>query len=148
MKHLFYYTSVSALCTKGQEMIQKIKSTLQVFAEHKDEISVFWYQDPHVQEFLSRDSELFAKYQALLVFFRDEVCGTIESDGEEDRIFRREIGTTPFSEITPTPTESRGIKGCDAYYGSPGYLAECFVEAGKPVMIQDPMIGTEERNVF
>lgn len=145
MKHLFYYTSISALYTKGQEMIQKIESTLQDFLEHKAELSIIWYQDPLLPALRDWNPEVFAKYEELLDRFQKEGCGAIENDTGEDRIFRREWETQAFEAIRPTPTESRGIENCDAYYGSPGYLAECFLEAGKPVMIQDPTIGTEER---
>ena len=144
MKQLFYYTSISALFAKSGETLTKIENTLQVFSEHKGEVSVFWYQDPHLAKLRDRKPEIFAKYEDLTSRFQERGYGTIERDGEEDRIFRRETEGKPFLKITPTPTESRGIERCDAYYGSPGYLAQCFAEAGKPVMIQDLTISNEE----
>ena len=147
MKNLFYYISAGSLYTSADKMLKKIEDTLDVFAENKEKIRILWYQDPAFQDLFLKDTEgVLSHYRRLLSDFEARDIGMIETQQEEDFLFWRNMRDEPFQRVGLSPSERRAVEQCAAYYGDPGYYAECFLEAGKPVMIQDPGIITEGKD--
>lgn len=116
-KILLYYFSSTEFLSHKEHALQKIKETLDVFISSKDNISVIWYHDPFLDDYLcSEIPELFEEYLNLEKNFKNSGCGIYVNDSS---------------------LENSLVAECDAYYGSGGYLATCCADAKKPVMIHD-----------
>ena len=114
---ILYYFSSSELLSHGKNAIKKISDTLDIFLSSADKISVIWYHNPGLDDYLKSDSpEIWKAYLELEKRFADSAIGILEKDcSKEDQL----------------------VDKCSAYYGSGGYLATSCSNAGKPVMIQD-----------
>ena len=116
-KILLYYFSSSELLAHKTNSIKKINETLDIFLQSKDKISILWYHNPQLDEYIKeRSPEIWNEYLALEDRFQDCNIGTIIKDSSK---------------------EDSLVEVCDAYYGSGGYLATSCANSKKPVMIQD-----------
>ena len=133
---IMYYTSVSPMFTDGEKMIKKIRDVLRVFEENREEVTVLWHQDPWMKRYLPTDRPaLWTQYQEIVDGFRAAGYGILDDTTEGDEAYFEEIQKT-YPGPGPTPGEQRAMDFCSAYYGDGGYLANCFRNLGKPVMIQ------------
>lgn len=114
-KVVLYNVSVNNLLEFGEKMLLKIKDTLKVFNEKREEIALLWRPHPLIE------STLKAIYPDLLMEYQDIVkkyC--IEKWGIYDN----------------TSDMTRAIAVSDAYYGDGGSLLELYKITGKPIMLQ------------
>ncbi len=123
---LLYYFSSSELLSHGKTALRKISDTLDIFLASKSNLSIIWYHDPKLDDYLKSDApDIWQGYIALEKKFVDSASGILIKD--------------------PSKEESL-IEECTAYYGSGGFLANSCVNAGKPVMIQDLSTTSALRN--
>lgn len=113
-KVILYTTSVSALLSGGETMIEKMKNVLETFYENREEIALIWRSDRAVREVLRKDNpKLWRQYSQLVQGYREADWGIFD-DSVDDMVARRL---------------------CDACYGDGGRTMNgCRVD-GKPVMV-------------
>ena len=114
-KRVLYSTSLTGMLRGGENYLQKIRNTIEVFDGRQG--VVLWWVPHESKDCLYRelDPELFEEYERLLEAYRTEGRGILDqSDNRE-----------------------RAVKLCDAFYGDTGDLYEMFRQAGKPMMRQN-----------
>ena len=121
-KIVFYNTSVTALLKYNEKMLDKIKWVFNVFKQQKDEVTLLWRPHPLIKATMeSMRPQLYEEYCKIVEQYRIENWGIYDDSSDVDR----------------------AVVVCDGYYGdnsSVVYLAE---KAGKAVMLQNVMLGTE-----
>ncbi|MCR4746148.1 MAG: hypothetical protein K5894_13090, partial [Lachnospiraceae bacterium] len=116
---ILYHTSVKEMLINCDKAIEKIKKTIALFEEDRDDIVFVWLPDI----FLKNDDiamdmvapELVAKYEEILKNY-------IENKGITFRIDK---------------TDNDILSSCDLYYGDEGIYADLFRQNNKEVIIQD-----------
>lgn len=118
-KVVFYNTSVVAMLTHKQKMVDKIKRVLEVFRQNQDEVALIWRPHPLMLATLqAMRPELKEEYNNIVKRYREEQWGIYDD----------------------TPDLDRAMGLCDAYYGDPSSVVQLCRMAGIPVMIQNPEI--------
>ena len=141
---IMYFVDFSVLYTNASRMLAKIRDVLRVFEENRDNVTVLWHQDPIMMKNLPvMKPELWNSYQELMKGFEEAGYGILDDTSAEDEEYFAQIREN-YPGPAPTPGEARAIERCAAFYGDGGYLANCFRNAGKPVMLQSPDILTYE----
>lgn len=121
IKTIAYYCDYSDIALYGEKALEKIKSSIEVFAENKDSVRcIFVRNKTPYDEYKKYEPGLFKEYDDLLT-------ARLEKSGIEQVLLDNSISSDDYPDI---------VTRCDAFYGDPGCLAHLFVEAGKPVMIQ------------
>ena len=134
---ILYYVDISPLFTDTDKTLAKIRDVLRVFEDNKDQATVLWRHDRMIDRDLkSLAPEAWQQYHALEEDFMKAGYGILDDTSAEDEEYFRMIREN-YPGPAPTPGEQRAIDFCDAFYGSGGYLANCFRNAGKPVMLQN-----------
>ena len=137
---IMYFVDFSVLYTNASRMLAKIRDVLHVFEENRDHVTVLWHQDPVMMKNLPvMKPEIWNSYQELMKGFEEAGYGILDDTSAEDEEYFARIREN-YPGPAPTPGESRAIERCAAFYGDGGYLANCFRNAGKPVMLQSPDI--------
>lgn len=114
-KRILFYISVSGLMENSDVAADKLRNVVDIFAEYKDRIDVYWCVQESANTLLSEvDRELFCELKKMEQRFLIEEIGHICS--EKDR---------------------KELLSCDAYYGDTSPVIQEFRNAGKPVMIMD-----------
>jgi phosphorylcholine metabolism protein LicD len=116
-KVILYCVSISMLLIGGERAIDKIRRSLDLFAENVNSLVTVLLPQTAVLDYLEElDNELWNKYEAIV----------------------KEIGTTWGNCIYDSKGVSeKYIDRFDAYYGDPGVIARKFALRNKPVMIQN-----------
>lgn len=115
-KVILYNTSVSGLLRHEERLLKKIRNTLQIFRENRDEVALLWRPHPLMETTIrSMRPRLRDAYEELVGQYRTEAWGIYDD----------------------TPNLDRAIALSDAYYGDPSSLVYLCRTAGMPVMIQD-----------
>ena len=141
---ILYYVDFSALYSNSEKMLKKIRDVLHVFEENKDTVTVLWHQAPVLMKNLPTvKPELWNSYQELVKGFEEAGFGIYDDTSAEDETYFAQIREN-YPGPAPTPGERRALERCNAFYGDGGYLANCFRNAGKPVMLQSPDILSAE----
>lgn len=118
-KVVFYNTSVVAMLTHKQKMVDKIKRVLEVFRQNQDEVALIWRPHPLMLATLqAMRPELKEEYSNIVKRYREEQWGIYDD----------------------TPDLDRAMGLCDAYYGDPSSVVQLCRMAGIPVMIQNSEI--------
>ncbi len=137
---IMYFVDFSLLYIDAVHMLAKIRDVLHVFEENKEHVSVLWHQDPVLMRNLPvMEPDLWNSYKELMKDFEEAGYGIIDDTSVEDEEYFEQIRKN-YPGPAPTPGEVRAIEKCDAFYGDGGYIANCFRNAGKPVMLQSPDI--------
>lgn len=137
---ILYYVDVSPLFTDAEKTLRKIRDVLRIFEENRDQVTVLWRHDRMIDHDLKSDApEIWQQYHELEDRFAQDGYGILDDTVKEDEAYFRMI-REDYPGPGPTPGEQRAIDFCKAFYGSPGYLANCFRNAGKPVMLQNTEI--------
>jgi len=116
-KIILYYISISMLLLRGERAIEKMKKSLDLFAESDDSIVAVVMPQNAILDHLERlDDGLWKKYEEIA-----NGIGVIWKNCIYD----------------PEGTSEKYIDRFDAFYGDPGVIARKFVLKKKPVMIQN-----------
>ena len=119
-KVILYAVSAGSFEEYRDALISKMRNTIKIFSENKNDIMVILYQDKYVEQFCRGiDEELWNQYMDIV------------SD-----MMKQHIGVL-YMENDDIITDDDLVVLADAYYGDTGDLAHKFNIAGKPVMIQD-----------
>ncbi len=113
-KTVLYISGISVLYQSKDVILDKIKDVLETFSEARDEITLIWRAPVITGNIVEAFGiEFIEKYEKIKEQYKNETwCTLIEtSDIDTDKI--------------------------DAVYGDPDELMARFVQAGKPVMIQN-----------
>lgn len=115
-KTLLYHVSGNGLFEHKEKMLQKIRSTLEIFERESDKLQILWLQDEQMKQRLeSRVPEVFAEYVRIL-----EEC--------QDK---------PWISLYAAEQENMVIQLADAFYGDGSKCAQLMKQAMKPVMLQN-----------
>ena len=96
---------------------------LRVFYENRDEVALLWRPHPLLEETIhSMRPQLQAEYEEIRRNYQDEGWGIYDDSADLNR----------------------AIALCDAYYGDGSSVIQLCQKAGKPVMIQNVDILSEE----
>lgn len=118
-KVILYNTSVVAMLTHREKMIEKIKSVHQYFKNNSQNVILLWRPHPLLEQTLAAmRPELLSDYKELNELYREEGYGIYDDTSDIDR----------------------AIAIADAYYGDPSSVVSLCVHAGIPVMLQNPDI--------
>lgn len=121
-KVIFYNTSVSALLLYEEKLLVKMRDVFRIFEEHQDEVTLLWRPHPLMRATLqSLRPGLQEKYNQIVEKYRAQSWGIYDDTADVER----------------------AIALCDAYYGDQSSLVRMCQEAGKPVMVQNVEILTE-----
>lgn len=122
-KIVLYNTGVDALLKHSDEMLDKIKAVFRIFKENQDEVALLWRPHPLIKATIeSMRPELWQEYEAIVERYREEGWGIYDDTADMDR----------------------AIAVSDAYYGDGSSLVQLYQKTGKPVMIQNVEILSEE----
>lgn len=118
-KVILYNTSVTALLENEEKMLDKIRDTLGIFRENREEVALLWRPHPLIRATIeSMRPRLWEEYRKIADRYREEGWGIYDDSADLNR----------------------AIAVCDGYYGDGSSVVELCKEAGKPVMIQNTEI--------
>ena len=138
-----YHVSLSALFSEKERMLDKIRDVLSVFKENQEGCLCLWRQDPLTARELPRFSpDLWEAYRKILEEAAKEDHVILDQGASELDAWEGQT-EEPFYGPGLSEQEKEVLSFCKAYYGDPSFLANCFVDAGKPVMIQDIGVRSE-----
>jgi len=121
-KVIFYNTGISALLQYNEKWVEKIKSSLKVFKENKDETALLWRPHPLIENTMkSMRPELLGRYLEIKEGYLREGWGIYDDTADIDR----------------------AVALSDAYYGDHSSVVHLCREKGIPVMIQNVEISYE-----
>ena len=122
-KVILYNTSVQALLDNEMDMITKIKDTLKVFKENKDDVALLWRPHPLIKATISSmRPDLWTEYDKIVSDYISEGWGIYDD----------------------TPDLDRAIVFSDAYYGDGSSVVQLYQKTEKPIMIQNVKVLSEE----
>ena len=115
-KIILYHISGNGLLEHKEKMLQKIRSTMEVFEGQADKLQILWLQDMQMRQRLeSRVPETFQGYVELLEEFQSK----------------------PWVTLLRAEEEENAVQLADAFYGDAGKSAQQMKQAAKPVMLQN-----------
>ena len=116
---VFYNVSVATLLAETTNLLDKIESTLRIFAARRDEVTLLWRPHPlYRQTLTSILPDLVDRYDGIVKKYREEGWGIYDE----------------------MPEMYRAIAASDVYYGDWSSVISLFEAIGKPVMIQNPRV--------
>jgi len=122
-KIIFYNTGIAALLAHGEKWVDKIEDVLKIFKENKDEIALLWRPHPLIESTMkSMRPEVLQKYMQLKKQYLAEGWGIYDETADVDR----------------------AVVLSDAYYGDNSSVVQMYQQTGKPVMIQNVEIMTQD----
>jgi hypothetical protein len=115
-KIIFYNTSVGALLSNSEKMLDKMRYVFGVFKENQDEVALLWRPHPLIENTVkSMRPQLWEQYKALVEEFKQEGWGIYDDSADMDR----------------------AVVLSDGYYGDGSSIVQLYQQTGKPVMIQN-----------
>ncbi|MBO5032031.1 MAG: hypothetical protein J6D08_09135 [Lachnospiraceae bacterium] len=115
-KIIFYNTSISALLTHNEKMLEKMKYVFGIFKENQAETALLWRPHPLIPNTIkSMRPTLWIEYDKLVRNYKEEGWGIYDDTADVDR----------------------AVVLSDAYYGDPSSVVQMYQQTGKPVMIQN-----------
>jgi hypothetical protein len=115
-KIIFYNTSVGALLSNSDKMLDKMQYVFGIFKENKDEVALLWRPHPLIENTVkSMRPQLWERYKALVDKYRQEGWGIYDDTADMDR----------------------AVILSDGYYGDGSSVVQVYQQTGKPVMIQN-----------
>ena len=115
-KKFLYYIGISQPLENPETFLDKVNSSLNIFKENAERITVILYPDSqlfiNLNKFAPKLSEPFKKLLS-------------------------EFETSGYGELFEGQFTKELLNQCDGFYGDAGYIATIFADAKKPVMIQD-----------
>lgn len=121
-KIIFYNTSIVALLKNDEEMLEKMKDVFRIFYENKDTVTLLWRPHPLIENTVkAMRPKLWEEYKEIVEQYKAENWGIYDDTSDMDR----------------------AVVLSDAYYGDGSSVVQLYKETGKPVMMQNPEIITE-----
>lgn len=115
-KIIFYNTSLGALLKYNEQMLEKIKSVLEIFYENRDDVVLWWRPHPLIEATIkSMLPQLWRDYNVIVDRYISEGWGIYDD----------------------TPDLNRAIALSDSYYGDPSSVVNLCREVGMPRIIQN-----------
>jgi hypothetical protein len=115
-KIIFYNTSVGALLSNSEKMLDKMRYVFGVFKENKDEVALLWRPHPLIENTVkSMRPQLWEQYKALVDEYKQEGWGIYDDSSDMDR----------------------AVILSDGYYGDGSSIVQLYQQTGKPVMLQN-----------
>lgn len=115
-KVVLYNTGVSALLEHREKMLEKMRNSLHIFYENREQIALLWRPHPLIQATIaSMLPGLWTEYEKLLEEYRQAGWGIYDD----------------------TADLNRAIALADAYYGDMSSVVMLFKQVKKPVLRQD-----------
>lgn len=115
-KAIFYNTTISAMLKNDEQMLEKIKSVLQIFKERQEEVALIWRPHPLIETTIkSMCPSLWEEYSKIVEQYKQEGWGIYDD----------------------TPNMDKAILLSDAYYGDMGSVIQLYKVIGKPMMVQN-----------
>lgn len=115
-KIIFYNTSICALLSNEEKMLEKMKSVFGIFREQKEAVALLWRPHPLIQSTIkTMRPQLWTEYERIVDAYRTEGWGIYDDSADMDR----------------------AVILSDAYYGDRSSVVRVYQETGKPVMIQN-----------
>lgn len=113
---VFYNTSINALLSDDEKMLEKIKSVFSKFKRQQDAVALLWRPHPLISSTIkAMRPQLWAEYEKIVSTYREEGWGIYDDSADMDR----------------------AVILSDAYYGDMSSVVKVYQETGKPVMIQN-----------
>ena len=111
-KIILYYISTNSVLEHNEGIFEKIKRTMDVFDQYKDDVLCLIAFEGNMKDVLEKEnSEFLTDYQCAVRKYSQYL-----------------VGNTELKEA---------VKACDAFYGEAGAEAQMCRNAGKPVMIEN-----------
>lgn len=121
-KIVLYNTSLNSILNFGISAIEKIKFVFNVFKKHQNVI-LWWRPHPLSQATVkTMRPELYKEYEELVDYFKQTVNGIYDDTGDMNR----------------------AIAYSDAYFGDWSSVILLYMLTGKPILINQPFICTNE----
>lgn len=118
-KIVFYNNSIGSLLQFGDQMLVKIKDSLQTFEESKEEVALLWRPHPLIESTIkSMRPQLWAEYSQIVERYCSEGWGIYDDTAELDR----------------------AVVLSDKYYGDMSSVVWLYKKCNKPVYIQDAFL--------
>jgi hypothetical protein len=115
-KIIFYNTSVGALLSNSEKMLDKMRYVFDVFKENKDNVTLLWRPHPLIENTVkSMRPQLWEQYKALVDEYKQEGWGIYDDSSDMDR----------------------AVILSDGYYGDGSSIVQLYQQTGKPVMLQN-----------
>lgn len=132
-KTILYMIDFSKFIENSEHAIEKLSKVISVMknAHETEGLKVIWHEQPTLTIYLcQKDPLLWDEYVEIRDQFLEEGWG--EYDSFADVLTENESYVSLYKEHV-----SRLVDACTAYYGDPGWIANMFRNAKKPVMLQD-----------
>lgn len=118
-KIILYNTSISAFLRNTDNMLNKIKDTLEFFQKETESIALLWRPHPLMESTVkSMHPELWTEYHNIVEKYKQENWGIYDD----------------------TADLNRAISLSDCYYGDPSSVVQLYKKTKKPIMIQNANI--------
>lgn len=115
-KIIFYNTSIAALLTNNEKMLEKMEYVFRVFKENNDEIALLWRPHPLIKATVSSmRPKLWDEYEKLVERYKSEGWGIYDDTADIER----------------------AVALSDAYYGDGSSVVQMYQQTGKPIMMQN-----------
>jgi hypothetical protein len=115
-KIIFYNTSVGALLSNNEKMLDKMRYVFGIFKENKEEVALLWRPHPLIENTVkSMRPQLWEQYKAIVDEYKQEGWGIYDDTADMDR----------------------AVVISDGYYGDGSSVVQVYQQTGKPVMIQN-----------
>lgn len=119
-KIIVYGISAGAFEENGWNLVDKVRKSLEAFAQNKNDIAVIIYQDAYAEIFCRKlDESVWHQYEEVVQEYVDKGVAVLLTEDEE------------------IMSQEDLVVLADAYYGDTGQLAHEFSSKKKPVMIQN-----------
>ncbi len=123
---IFYNTSVTTFLQYGAQYLEKMQNVLQVFYENRDNVALLWRPHPLMEATVqSMRPEIKEEYTKIIKNYREGAWGIYDDTAELDR----------------------AVSLCSKYYGDGSSVVKLCQEAGKPVMVQNIEVDTNDKYI-
>lgn len=126
-KIIFYNTSLAAFLKDGEKMLAKIGDVLRIFYNTKDDVALLWRPHPLMEQTIAAQRpDLLSQYQEIVAEYREAGWGIYDDTSDVDR----------------------AVILSDAYYGDMSSVVQVYQETGKPVMVQNVNVESNNREII
>ncbi len=122
-KVVFFNLGLNSVQKFKEQFIDKVEESLNIFKEHKDEITLLWRPHPLFSSMISEMlPELKERYESIINNYkRDE-----------------------WSIFDETPDINRALAMSDAYFGDGSSVAKLYAITGRPILYHNPKLKVDE----
>ncbi len=118
-KTVLFLNAVCSMYQEKEKAIQKLRSVLNTFYEHREEVTLIWRPHPSIAGSIHLfERDMWLEYRNIVEEYRQAAWGILDE----------------------TEDASLAVSLADAYYGDPDAVMQKCRNLGKPVMIQNAEI--------